>query len=59
MLLDECFSQELGCRISKAEIVRHDSDYNEFYLVMKDETIQQVETAEILLQAVEEYLKQQ
>lgn len=54
----EVFSRELGRRISKAEIVRHDSDYNEFYLVTKEETVQQVETAEILLQAVEEYLKQ-
>jgi len=54
----EVFSRELGRRISKAEIVRHDSDYNEFYLVTKEETMQQVETAEILLQAVEEYLRQ-
>lgn len=54
----EVFSRELGHRISKAEIVRHNSDYNEFYLVTKEETIQQIETAEILLYAVEKYLEQ-
>lgn len=45
----EIFPRELGRRISKAEIVRHDSDYNEFYLVTKDETKEQVETAQLLL----------
>ena len=39
----EIFPRELGRRISKAEIVRHDSDYNEFYLVTKDETKEQIE----------------
>lgn len=55
----DTFSKELGRRISKAEIIRHESDYNEFYLVTKEETLQQVETAELLLQAVEKYLERQ
>ena len=54
----EIFSRELGKRIGKAEEVRHNSDYDEFYLVTKEESIKQVETAEILLIEVEKYLKE-
>lgn len=52
----EIFSRELGKRIGKAEEVRHNSDYDDFYIVTKAETLQQVETAEMLLNAVEEYI---
>ena len=52
----EVFSQELGRRIGKAEAVRHNSDYDEFYLVTKEESIQQVQTAELLLEEIEKYL---
>ena len=52
----EVFSQELGRRIGKAEEVRHNSDYDEFYLVTKEESIQQVQTAELLLEEIEKYL---
>lgn len=52
----EIFSRELGKRIGKAETVRHNSDYDEFYLVTKEESINQVQTAEMLYEAVEEYL---
>lgn len=52
----EIFSRELGKRIGKAEEVRHNSDYDDFYIVTKMETIQQVETAEMLLNAVEKYI---
>ena len=52
----EIFSRELGRRIGKAEAVRHNSDYDDFYIVTKEETIQQIETAEILIKAVEEYI---
>lgn len=55
----EIFPRELGKRIGKAEEVRHNSDYDDFYLVTKAETIKQVETAEILLNTVEKYIKNQ
>lgn len=53
----EIFSRELGKRIGKAEEVRHNSDYDDFYVVTKTETVQQLETAEMLLNAVKEYVK--
>lgn len=53
----EIFSRELGKRIGKAEEVRHNSDYDDFYVVTKTETVQQLETAEMLLNAVKEYIK--
>ena len=52
------FSREIGKRIGKAEEVRHNSDYDEFYLVTKAECIRQIETAEILLKETEKYIKQ-
>ena len=36
--------------------MRHNSDYDEFYLVTKEESIQQVQTAELLLEEIEKYL---
>ena len=40
-----------------AEEVRHASDYDEFYLVSKEETEVQIETAKIFIEAVDEYLR--
>ncbi|EKC52874.1 protein related to, partial [human gut metagenome] len=37
--------------------VRHNSDYDDFYLITKEETVQQIETAEQLLDAVEIYIE--
>ena len=37
--------------------MRHNSDYDEFYLVTKEESIQQVETAEIVLEELKKYLE--
>lgn len=53
----EIFSRELGKRIGKAEEVRHNSDYDEFYLVTKEESKKQVETAELLIAEIEKYLE--
>ena len=58
MLERKFFSRDLGKRIGKAEEVRHNSDYDEFYLVTKEESIKQVETAELLLTEIEKYLKE-
>lgn len=54
----EIFSRQLGKRISQAEEVRHASDYDEFYLVSKEETETQIETARMLLTLVEAYLEE-
>ena len=53
----EIFSKDLGRKISKAQTVRHNSDYDDFYLITKEETVQQIETAEQLLDAVEIYIE--
>ena len=39
----------------KAEEIRHASDYDTFYVASKEITLQQVETAEQLLQLAKEY----
>ena len=53
----EIFSKDLGRKISKAQTVRHNSDYDDFYLITKEETVQQIETAEQLLDVVEIYIE--
>lgn len=47
----------MGRQIVRAEEVRHASDYDPFYLVSKEVTIQQIETARQLLERVKEYVQ--
>ncbi len=54
---EEIFSRALGHRIAIAEEVRHNSDYDEFYIVSKEETLKQIETAKELISEVELYLE--
>lgn len=51
----EIFPRTLGKKISRAELVRHASDYDDFYLAFKEETLKQIETAEELLRTIKEY----
>ena len=53
---DDTFPRTLGRQISRAEEVRHASDYDEFYIVAKEETQKQIECAQTLLQLVEMYI---
>lgn len=53
---DDIFPRTLGRQISRAEEVRHASDYDEFYIVAKEETQKQIECAQTLLQLVEMYI---
>lgn len=55
----EVFARTLGKQIVRAEEVRHASDYDPFYLVSKDVTVQQIETAKKLLEGVKEYVQNQ
>ena len=41
----EIFPKKLGHRIKKAEIIRDNSDYNDFYIVSKSDTKEIIETA--------------
>ena len=52
----EVFPRELGRRISVAQEIRHASDYDEFYLVTKEETQAQIESARELIKLVEIFL---
>lgn len=49
------FPREMGRKIVKAEEIRHASDYDTFYVASKEVTLQQVETAEQLLNLARTY----
>lgn len=51
----EIFPRDMGRKVVKAEEIRHASDYDTFYVASKEITLQQVETAEQLLQLAKEY----
>ena len=53
----EIFPRNLGRKIVKAEEIRHESDYDTFYIASKDITVEQIQTAEQLIELVEEYCK--
>lgn len=53
---NDIFPKTLGRQISTAEMVRHASDYNEFYVVSKEETQKQIACAQELLKLVEQYI---
>ncbi len=50
------FESELGKRISKASYIREKSDYVDFYIVTKEETKGQIETAKIIVEAISKYI---
>ena len=52
------FQKTLSKHIAKASIVRNESDYNDFYVVNKAETQQQVESAKTVYDSVSEYINQ-
>ena len=51
------FPRNLGRKIVKAEEIRHESDYDTFYIASKEVTIEQIQTAEQLIGLVEVYCK--
>ena len=53
---EEIFPRSLGHRIAIAEEVRHNSDYDEFYIVSREETDKQIQTAMELINEVETFL---
>ena len=44
-------------KISRAEEIRHASDYDDFYIATREKSQEQIETAEELIKMVEEYCK--
>lgn len=55
----EIFPKEMGKKIAKAEVIRHASDYDDFYIATIEETTNQIETAETFIAMVENYCKEQ
>lgn len=43
----EKFSRQLGRQISRAQEIRHASDYNEFYVASKEEVQEQIDTENV------------
>lgn len=52
------FDIELSDIIKEAFDVRSDSDYDDYYLISKEEVLEQIGNAEIFYQKVNEYLEQ-
>lgn len=52
----EKFERSLGRKIAKAEKIRHASDYDDFYIASKEETTEQLETAELLIREVRNFI---
>lgn len=53
----EIFPRDIGRKISRAEEIRHASDYDDFYIADKKETQELADTAEELIKMIEVYCK--
>ncbi len=51
------FPRMLGRQIVKAEEIRHNSDYDPFYIASKEVTASRIETSNQLIERVEEYYR--
>lgn len=54
----EIFPREIGRKISKAQLIRHASDYDDFYIATLEETQKLIEVAEEFITLVENYCLQ-
>lgn len=54
----ELFPKQMGRRIARASQVREDSDYDDEFVVDKEVTLLQIETAEELIKLVEKYVEE-
>ncbi len=52
----EKFPKTLGRKIGNLKQIREDSDYDDFYVASKEETEEQIKTAESVIRSVKEYL---
>ena len=53
----EIFDKEISDMIDKAFKIRNKSDYQDMYIVNRNDTEIQIRNAKIIINAVEEYLK--
>lgn len=54
----EIFPREIGRKIAKLEVIRHKSDYDDFYIASREEAVQQIGVAQEVVGLVEEHLKE-
>lgn len=52
----EVFPKQIGRKISQAQRIREDSDYDDEYVPSYEKTQQQIETARELIKLVEKYI---
>lgn len=52
------FPKELGKRVNESRFYREKSDYVDFYIVTKEECKMQIETAKIMMEYAEKYVKE-
>ena len=55
----EKFEREMGKRIGRLKTMREDCDYDDFYVIERDEVLEQLRTAEIVIGAVKRYMESQ
>lgn len=53
------FEHEIGKRIGRLKTMREDCDYDDFFVLEKDEVLAQLETVEVVISAIKKYLKAQ
>ena len=51
----EIFPREIGREIAGVEEIRHASDYDDFYIASREESVRQVEVADEFIKLVEKY----
>ena len=54
----EKFPKEIGRKLSTLKQLREKSDYDDFYIASSEKAKEQVETAETIIESIEEYLKE-
>jgi len=50
------FPKEMSRKISRAQEIRHASDYDDFYIISIEDAREQIEAAEEIVSAIEKYL---
>lgn len=53
----EIFPKKMGRKIVEASTIREDSDYDDDFVVDREKTLQQIETAEEIIDLVEKYIE--
>ena len=51
----EIFPRKIGHQIAEAEVIRHASDYDDFYIASREEAEEQIQVAQSFLNLVEAY----